>query len=243
MPEKIEDAEKLALIYVKTGLSREKIAAKLEKFGEADKARALNAIDAYYAEKSTREREIAFKVKIFFIFCLMVFAISYYTLFIHAASYSSSCLGDGHISISGDPLQRFSIISALGMIERQGCDYILFVYENTPSIKVTRLTFFEAGFYWQGRHEAEVDVAKSTLPGIAGIIIHEACHGYQDRLGGAFAESECATTQYNFLLASNATQIETDSVKRLGSLNPIYVLGSVDVFQKWKSSRPGARGA
>ncbi|VVB98982.1 Uncharacterised protein [uncultured archaeon] len=169
----------------------------------------------------------------------LIFSVAAYFLFLKDSAFtSSSCHGvQGKIMIEGDLTYREIVQKALAETEKKDCKYSEFIFSNVKKISASRLFIFRAGEYREEKGTIHVDPTVDNPAYAAGVIMHEACHSYQDKLGAPYSETDCATTQYNFLLKTSSGE-EAGRVKRVGDYFPQYQLGGKDVFEEWLAGAP-----
>jgi hypothetical protein len=224
-------------VYLSAKLSKDEILKRLEEYNLSQQEIKLvcDMIDEYYSVERGKLNVFLIKSFLALFFVFFVLGVLYYVFFLYNSTYvSSKCPGVGEFSIVGDVMQRSYVINALKIIEYD-CDYLKFVHSFVPNLQVRNISLFEGGFYEKGSRTAILDIRKFSYYGLAGAIVHEACHGYQDVFGSDFSESECSSTQYKFLESINASDAELVYVRNIASFNPKYALGEKDVYADWKS--------
>jgi hypothetical protein len=226
-------------VYLSAKMGKQEILKRLEEnnLSPQEKKMVCDMIEEYYFVEQEKLNKFLIKGFLALLFVFFVLGVFYYVFFLYNSTYfSSKCSNVGEFSIDGDIMQRSYVVNALKIIEYD-CDYLKFVNSFVPNLIVRNISLFEGGFYEKDSRTAVLDIKKFSYYGLAGVIVHEACHGYQDAFGLDFSESECVSTQYNFLESINASDSELIYVRNIASFNPKYSFGKKDVFAEWKSKQ------
>ncbi len=110
--------------------------------------------------------------------------------------------------ITGDPFLRPRIMSGLKIIGND-CEYMNFVSDNINHISAHDISYSGlgmAGGFFDPNDPKTIDIGqipstiRSDLRNLeyAGLIMHETCHAYQNKIGASFSEVECGRTMSNF---------------------------------------------
>ncbi|GEM_PF-2919014 len=229
-----------ARLYLKAGLDKNEILKKIEnRLTDKDRQKFSEFIDSELsAGKKSFTQTVFFTFFVLAIVALWVCVIAYISYFENGVYYSKKCFGKGEfISVLGSPDHRKEIINALELIENSSCEYFSFVMENSKTINSGRQGLFKAGVF-EGEKTLGVDAFSGSTYFVSSVIIHEACHSFQEKNNRPFSEKDCTTTQFNYLKKINAPEFEIETIERLAQQSGIkgYTLDGKDVFEEWKNN-------
>jgi hypothetical protein len=236
----MDPIEEKVLTYLKAGFSKKEIFEKISReLAPEDNARAKEIVEKNLSQKSKSS-----KTKLLIIsgaagiFLLITLIIIYFSFINNSQFVSSKCLPSVSIKIEGDTVYRDKSIEVLRLMEDKNCGYLGFVGEHTPKISSGMLGIFVGGQY-EGGNSAKISTFTGDTYYVAAIMVHEACHSYQAKLGKGSSEPDCTLTQYHFLQSINAPQKDLDHTKKIGEFYPEYSFNesNKDVFLEWMQNK------
>jgi len=189
------------------------------------------------AELKKNKKKFLFKTLIVLAVFIFAFAV-FYLFFIEYSEFSSQRCLSSKIKITGDWAYRQKLFEVLSFIENKDCEYLSFVADNISRIESTTPGLFTVGEY-RGESKATIASFMGENDYVSSIVIHEACHGYQNKKNLLYNESDCTLTMYNYLIKINASKDALDIVERTADFNPNYDFTNQDndVFVQWKKKR------
>jgi len=223
----------------KAGFSKKIILSKLEKeFGKEVLEKANLLVEESFSKDNSKKRERRIIITSIVIATLIFLGLFVYYLFFSYSSFYSQKCENSPIIVSGDLIYRQRAFEALIFIEERNCDYLNFVSDNLSKIESSTPGWFSSGQYYTDKSTASIASFSGSTEYVSSIIIHEACHGYQNKKRLVYNESDCTLTMYNYLLNINASIQTINIVKQTSEFWPGYDFTSKDkdVFVQWKNS-------
>jgi len=227
-------------IYLKAGLSKEEVLKKIENsITDKNRERVLKIVEEHFEKKNRRLYSKIGAVAFLVIIFIIVISISVYLVFIKdSVFYSENCSEDTiAISIIGGLERREEAVKVLKLVEESNCEYFLFIADNAKTINVGDPGILSSGVYRNQKDAIQIDAFSGSPYWKASVIIHEACHSFQDKNNREFSEHECMQTTSNFLKKIDAPGEDMDRFERAASSWPGYSVSGEDVFAIWKENR------
>ena len=238
----MDSFERKLKLLQKAKFSKKEILSKIEsEFGQEKRKIAEEILEKETVNKESSQKNKIIAVSLIAaILILLLFAL-YYFVFVQFSSFSSSKCNSTPISISGDSIYRQRAFESLVLIENKDCNYLNFISEFTQNINSTSMGFGikrAAGTY-SGGESVNISAFSGDIYFISSVLVHEACHSYQNKHQTSYDEGDCAYTGYNFLKKINASPSLIEATKNIGKTFTEYAFTeeNTDVFAEWTKNK------